>query len=189
MAAGTCLEEAVLQALLELVERDAAAVWWYNRVARPAIALDSFGDPYFEALEADYARLGWAVWVLDLTHDLGIPTCVALAHEAREDRFSIGFGCHLDPRLAVQRSLTELNQLFDPGAARRAPWDLERLLTARISSPALISPGSRSSTFPGSAAPICAPTSSNAWVASTRRAWSSSLWTRPAPTSACPWSR
>ncbi|WP_437317639.1 TOMM precursor leader peptide-binding protein [Sorangium sp. So ce385] len=127
VAAGTCLEEAVLQALLELVERDAAAVWWYNRLARPAIALDSFGDPYFEALQADYARLGWAVWVLDLTHDLGIPTCVALAHEAREDRFTIGFGCHLDPRLAVQRSLTELNQLFDPGGARRAPWDHERL--------------------------------------------------------------
>ncbi|AUX28406.1 MULTISPECIES: TOMM precursor leader peptide-binding protein [Sorangium] len=127
VAAGTCLEEAVLQALLELVERDAAAVWWYNRLARPAIDLDSFGDPYFEALQADYARLGWAVWVLDLTHDLGIPTCVALAHEAREDRFTIGFGCHLDPRLAVQRSLTELNQLFDPGGARRAPWDLERL--------------------------------------------------------------
>ncbi|WP_437927368.1 YcaO-like family protein [Sorangium sp. So ce291] len=75
----------------------------------------------------DYARLGWAVWVLDLTHDLGIPTCVALAHQAREGRFTIGFGCHLDPRLAVQRSLTELNQLFDPGGARRAPWDLERL--------------------------------------------------------------
>ncbi|MGK3989565.1 TOMM precursor leader peptide-binding protein [Sorangium sp. So ce136] len=127
VAAGTCLEEALLQALLELVERDAAAVWWYNRLARPAIDLDSFADPYFEALQADYARLGWAVWVLDLTHDLGVPTCVALAHQAREDRFTIGFGCHLDPRLAVQRSLTELNQLFDPGGARRAPWDLERL--------------------------------------------------------------
>ncbi|XYH95552.1 TOMM precursor leader peptide-binding protein [Sorangium sp. So ce1128] len=127
VAAGTCLEEALLQALLELVERDAAAVWWYNRLARPAIDLEGFADPYFEALQADYARLGWAVWVLDLTHDLGIPTCVALAHEARADRFAIGFGCHLDPRLAVQRSLTELNQLFDPAGPRRAPWDLERM--------------------------------------------------------------
>ncbi|AUX45217.1 hypothetical protein SOCE26_066980 [Sorangium cellulosum] len=127
VAAGTCLEEALLQGLLELVERDAAAIWWYNRLARPAIDLDGFADPYFEALQADYARLGWAVWVLDLTHDLGIPTCVALAHEARADRFALGFGCHLDPRLAVQRSLTELNQLFDPAGARRAPWDLERL--------------------------------------------------------------
>ncbi len=127
VAAGTCLEEAVLQGLLELVERDAAAVWWYNRLTRPAIDLDSFADPYFDALRADYARLGWTVWVLDLTHDLGITTCVALAHEPRADRFAIGFGCHLEPRLAVQRSLTELNQLFDPAGPRRAPWDHERL--------------------------------------------------------------
>lgn len=127
VAAGTCLEEAVLQALLELVERDAAAIWWYNRLGRPAIDLDSFADPYFAALQADYARLGWTIWVLDLTHDLGIATCVALAHDARADRFAIGFGCHLEPRLAVQRALTELNQLFDPAGTRRAPWELEQL--------------------------------------------------------------
>ncbi|MDI1443050.1 TOMM precursor leader peptide-binding protein [Polyangium sp. 6x1] len=126
VAAGTCLEEALLQGLLECVERDAAAIWWYNRLSRPAIDLDSFSDPYFDALKADYARLGWNVWALDLTHDLGIPTCVALAHEPRADRFAIGFGCHLDARLAVQRALTELNQLFDPEGARRAPWDISR---------------------------------------------------------------
>jgi ribosomal protein S12 methylthiotransferase accessory factor len=127
VAAGTCLEEAVLQGLLELVERDAAAIWWYNRLRRPAIDLDSFADPYFDALRADYRRLGWTVWVLDLTHDLGITTCVALAHEPRSDRFTIGFGCHLEPRLAVQRALTELNQLFDPAGAQRAPWDVGRV--------------------------------------------------------------
>jgi len=127
VAAGTCLEEAVLQGLLELVERDAVAIWWYNRVPRPAIDLDSFGDSYFAALIADYARLGWTIWVLDVTHDLGIPTCVALAHEPRTDRFTIGFGCHLDAQLAVQRALTECNQLFEPAGSRRAPWDADRL--------------------------------------------------------------
>ena len=127
VASGTCLEEALLQAVLELVERDAAAIWWYNRLARPAIDLGSFEDPYFEALQADYARLGWTIWALDLTHDLRIPTCVALAHEPRADRFALGFGCHLEPRLAVQRALTEVNQLFDPAGARRAPWDHDRL--------------------------------------------------------------
>lgn len=127
VAAGTCLEEALLQGLLELVERDAAGIWWYNRLCRPEIDLESFGDGYFAALRTDYARLGWRVWTLDLTHDLGIATCVALAHEPNADRFAIGFGCHLDPRLAVQRALTELNQLFDPASTARAPWDHARL--------------------------------------------------------------
>lgn len=127
VAAGTCTEEALLQGLLELVERDATAIWWYNQLRRPEVDLDSFGDPYFDALRVDYDRLGWRLWVLDLTHDLGIPTCVALAHQPREDRFAIGFGCHLEGRLAVQRALTELNQIFDPAGARRAPWGMDRL--------------------------------------------------------------
>lgn len=127
VAAGTCLEEALLQGLLELVERDAAAIWWYNRIRRPAIDLDSFGEPYFDALRADYGRLGWTLWALDLTHDLGIATCVAFAHHAGSDRFAIGFGCHLEPRLAAQRALTEVNQLFDPAGTARAPWDLHRM--------------------------------------------------------------
>jgi oxazoline/thiazoline synthase len=46
-AAGNTLEEAILQGFLELVERDSVALWWYNRVQRPAVDLRSFGEPYF----------------------------------------------------------------------------------------------------------------------------------------------
>lgn len=127
VAAGTCLEEALLQGLLELVERDAIAIWWYNEIRRPAVDLESFRDPYFVDLVAEYVSAGWTTWVLDLTHDLRIPTFAALAHHRAEDRFVIGFGCHLDPRVAVQRALTEMNQLFDPSGRERAPWDLARL--------------------------------------------------------------
>src|SRR6185295_9707032 len=45
-ASGNSLEEAILQGFMELVERDAVALWWYNRVRRPGVALDSFGEPY-----------------------------------------------------------------------------------------------------------------------------------------------
>ena len=38
-AAGNTLEEAILQGFLELVERDAVALWWYNRVQRPEVDL------------------------------------------------------------------------------------------------------------------------------------------------------
>jgi oxazoline/thiazoline synthase len=127
-AAGNCLEEAVLQGLLELVERDACAIWWYNRIAAPPVALDAgdeAGAAYMAQLRHEYAALGWQLWALDLTHDLGIPVRAALARHPGQDRFAVGFGCHLDPHLALQRALTELNQLFDPGhaGAALAPWD------------------------------------------------------------------
>jgi len=111
-AAGTTLEEAILQGFFELVERDAVAVWWYNRLRRPAVDLDSFASRQIDALRAAYRTLGRDVWVLDLTHDLGIPTFAALSRRvggASED-LAFGFGTHTDAALGVTRALTELNQ-------------------------------------------------------------------------------
>jgi ribosomal protein S12 methylthiotransferase accessory factor len=127
LAAGNCLEEAIIQAFFELVERDAVALWWYNRVRRPTVALDSFGEPYFLRLYEHYRAMGWRLWVLDLTTDLDIPTFVALAHSGDASRFCIGFGCHFDARLGVKRALTELNQLFDLKRQQAAPWDVEAM--------------------------------------------------------------
>jgi ribosomal protein S12 methylthiotransferase accessory factor len=113
-AAGNCLEEAILQGIFELVERDATAIWWYNRISRPGIALESFDQPYFLQVREHYAQAGHELWLLDLTHDLGIPVVIALASEMAGERYAAGLGCHLDLGMAVQRALTELHQVFDP---------------------------------------------------------------------------
>ena len=91
----------------------------------------------------------WAasVWVLDVTvgprradHGRGVP-----AHRRRAEDIMFGFGAHLDPRIAVRRAVTELNQMMPavlaPGAdggyalrrpgraalvARPRPWPTSR---------------------------------------------------------------
>jgi oxazoline/thiazoline synthase len=110
VAAGTSLEEAILQALLELVERDAVAIWWYNRLVLPEFS--HVADNYVRGALAQHRHGGTDVQLLDLTHDLGIPVCAAVRHDA-EGGLGLGFGCHLDPQLAAERALTELNQLGD----------------------------------------------------------------------------
>lgn len=122
-AAGNCIEEAIVQAFFELVERDAVGIWWYNRVRRPGVDLATFGEPYFDALSDHYQAMGHRIWVLDLTTDLGIPAFAALSWSTESGRFCIGFGCHFEARLGVQRALTELNQLFDPSRQVPAPWE------------------------------------------------------------------
>jgi ribosomal protein S12 methylthiotransferase accessory factor len=113
-AAGTTLEDAVLQGMLELVERDAVAIWWYNRTRAPGVALDAFGDPWLTELQDVYAGLAREVWVLDVTSDLGVPVMVAVSRRTGGPREDIifGFGAHLDPVTALRRALTELNQLL-----------------------------------------------------------------------------
>ncbi|MET9229874.1 TOMM precursor leader peptide-binding protein [Lentzea sp. NPDC003310] len=111
-AAGSSLEDAVLQGLLELVERDAVAIWWYNRTPVPGMDLDAFHDPWIDELRAVHAGLGREVWLLDVTSDLGVPAMVAVSRRTDGPREDIMFGCgaHLDPRIAARRALTELNQ-------------------------------------------------------------------------------
>ena len=50
-AAGNTLEEAIVQGFLELVERDAYAIWWYNRLQRPELDLGQFDDSYVRDLQ------------------------------------------------------------------------------------------------------------------------------------------
>lgn len=113
-AAGSCLTDAALQGLLELLERDAVALWWYNRTPVPGVDLASFGDPWIVKLRATYAELKREVWVLDVTSDLDVPAMVAVSRRTDDPRSEIvfGCGCHVDPRIAVRRALTELNQMM-----------------------------------------------------------------------------
>ena len=114
LAGGNCLEEAILQGFLELVERDAIALWWYNRARRPGVDLCGIDDPWVADILSLYERLHRDVWALDLTTDLGIPTYAALSSLRRDTEQDIifGFGAHLDARIALTRALTELNQML-----------------------------------------------------------------------------
>ena len=116
-AAGNALEEAMVQGFLELVERDAYAIWWYNRLHRPELDLGQFDDPFVRDLQKRLAQAGRRLWVLDVTSDLGIPTFVAVTHWMQDGRENIEFGsgAHFDARIALLRALTELNQFLSLG--------------------------------------------------------------------------
>jgi len=113
-ASGNNLEEAVLQGFCELVERDAVALWWYNRLRKPGVAVESFEEPYLLDLIGYYQTLGREAWALDITTDLGIPAFAAISRlcAGPEERILFGLGCHLDARIALQRAFAEMNQML-----------------------------------------------------------------------------
>jgi len=113
-AAGNSLEEAILQGFLELVERDSAALWWYNMLRKPGVDLPSFNEPYFFDLIEYYQSLGRSLYVLDLTADLQIPVFAAVSHRLDDNKQNIifGFGAHVEAKIAIEKALVELNQLL-----------------------------------------------------------------------------
>ncbi|MFC0865098.1 TOMM precursor leader peptide-binding protein [Sphaerimonospora cavernae] len=151
-AAGSSLEDAVVQGFMELVERDAVALWWYNRVRRPAFDLDSFADPWMTEFQEVYAGLDRELHVLDLTTDLGIPVAVAVSRRVKgpTEDILMAFGAHFDARIAVQRALAEMNQFIpavidaDETGTRYRFHDSDQLTwwkTARIEDHPYLAPG------------------------------------------------
>lgn len=125
-AAGVTTEEAILQGVLELIERDAVAIWWYNQIPRPEISIDILPDNYRNIITATLDA-EWDYWLLDLTHDIPVTTCVAVGRHKTSEKFVLGFGCHLEPAIAAQRALTEMYQLITIKDKVSGPFDFDKL--------------------------------------------------------------
>ena len=163
-AAGNTLEEAILQGFYELAERDAFAIWWYNRLRLPAVDLASFDDDYLAAASDYYARCERNLWMLDVTSDIGIPAFVALSRRpgAPTEDIIYGAGAHADPRLAALRAICELNQCLTwlprPGRGDGRPmiddplalwwWKTARLADCCWLAPAAEEPLRKASQYP-----------------------------------------
>lgn len=112
-AAGRTYAEALLQAILELIERDAVALWWYPRTQVPAVDLESFECSFLDTCVSYHHEMGRELWVLDVTADLGVPTFVAVTRRMTGgERILMGFGAHVDARIAIQRAVAEANQIL-----------------------------------------------------------------------------
>jgi ribosomal protein S12 methylthiotransferase accessory factor len=111
-AAGPSFEAAALHGLLELIERDAASLWWRGGRRGHAVAPESEAGEHAAELLAQI-RQGMqnrASWLLDITTDVGVP-CVA-AVSATVDGF--GFSCGVAARptmsMAAQSAIFEMCQ-------------------------------------------------------------------------------
>ena len=98
--AGASFEAAALHGLLELIERDAASLWWRGGSRGRSLPAESLAmRAACELLTQIRGAAGTRFsWLLDITTDLGVP-CVA-AISARRD--GLGFACGLSARLSTE---------------------------------------------------------------------------------------
>jgi len=91
LACGPTLVEAVLAALLEVVERDAMMLVWANRLSLPRLAW--FDDPAIRAVERQvFAPTGLEYTAIDTSAFFGVPAAIGVVHGADGDRAAVGLG-------------------------------------------------------------------------------------------------
>jgi bacteriocin biosynthesis cyclodehydratase domain-containing protein len=129
-AAGKTFEDALLSATLELIERDAVAIWWYNRILRPGIDLASFRDPMLLEIGARMNEAHRDLHVLDITTDLGIPAYVAISAAMDGSAPCFGSAAHVDPRAAATKAILEAAQVLYWTKCGFAPPDLQLWLAS-----------------------------------------------------------
>jgi len=112
LASGNVLEEAVLHALCEVIERDAWSICEFRRSTRADIDV-----PEDNGLLSDLLRRfecnGINIWLKDLTSEVGIPTIGASCDDIETkdpNMLTMGIGTHLNPEVAAIRALTEVAQ-------------------------------------------------------------------------------
>lgn len=118
LASGNDVLEALEHALCEVVERDATALWRVGgaeALRRTLVDWHDCADPELQQAEALCRRAGVRVLAWDLTSDVGVPAFASLISEpetgaAYQRSAAVGYGCHLDPSVALLRAVTEAVQ-------------------------------------------------------------------------------
>lgn len=114
LASGSTPGDAAAQALLELIERDAVAIWWYNKIPRQAMAQNFTDTPFIRGTSKWLHSIGRTLDIIDITSDIGIPVAAAVAPKpgADSDQIILGFGAHPNPTVAATRAVTEALQFM-----------------------------------------------------------------------------
>lgn len=109
-ATGSCLEEAVLFGLLELIERDAFLLAWYGDAVLTAIDLDSVPAGPVRTMRQRAELLGYDVHAFDNRVDLPVPvvTAVAVRRDGGPGTLAFAAGAAFEPAAAVEAAVCEI---------------------------------------------------------------------------------
>jgi YcaO-like protein with predicted kinase domain len=118
LGSGNDLHEAVVQAIYELIERDARTLFFLrpNKQRQMSrVRLDSVSNTDCQSLIEQFLAAGLLVAIWDVSSDVRVPVFLVAVLEGSEDSFysvglSYGSGCHFHPGVALMRALTEAAQ-------------------------------------------------------------------------------
>lgn len=123
LASGNHLAEAICAGLYEVIERDAVGCWKEAESrGAPRLVVDrsTIDGPVISGILDNLNEVGIRPTILWCPSDIDVPTCQAYIVDERGNvGVYAGYGCHLDPEIAMIRAVTEAVQartIFVAGA-------------------------------------------------------------------------
>jgi len=112
LAAGGVIEDAILQALLEVIEHDAWMIWQANAITVPKIRNETIQTPYLAQIIKEIEKKGFRIIIRNYTTDISIPVFRAwIVDDNNYLHYAThGFGAHLNPDIALERAISEAYQ-------------------------------------------------------------------------------
>ena len=110
-AMGGTFEEAVMYAMLELVERDAFLMHWYNRIAPKQLDISGVKNDYLRDVVRYMTCIGYEIRVMDITMETGIPAIWVAAIDRNyhgKMKCYNAAGAHINPEKALEGALVEV---------------------------------------------------------------------------------
>lgn len=126
-AIHTDLVEALVRAICEVIERDANAVLWLQRLPLPVVSPDRLTEECRYLI--DWGRRHFIeTYLFDSTTDLGVPSayCLQIAEHDPQERQLVGAGAGRDITMASEKALLETSAVRGKmGANRPLPEDFK----------------------------------------------------------------
>lgn len=109
LACGRTKEEAILSGLYEVVERDAIANTWLNKLSMPKINFPT-GNKNIDRLYEKYLKAGLELILIDITTDIQLPTYFSICISHVEPICSVGASTRLDAESSAIKAIIEAAQ-------------------------------------------------------------------------------
>lgn len=113
IAAGPDWQSAVDSAVAELVERDAAALWWHGGKLPSPVSLDLVADCRAAAVLSALrmGQRGRTCWLLDISTEFGLAILAAVSVMENGEGFACGLAASRMPADAARSALIEMAQM------------------------------------------------------------------------------
>ena len=111
MAGGNTIEEALVQGISELIEKEGYNKFFNNPDAHfYSLKLENINDPTLKHIIDTICSKGYTLDLVDLSYTFNIPVMMSVLRDKATGNISLNFGCFPVWEIAAERVLTEVYQ-------------------------------------------------------------------------------